>query len=253
MATNATALTQSGSGQAPGSTKSGRPSRTDQNRAKLEVHEYSPGGTSVLGKPIETIAFQFNPKEVSIDKSARWDRKPTKGKKAGSVDFIGAEPVKLKLEMFFDATGQSDGSVVEPVESLLRCCTPTDASAGKKKPTPPLVVLHWGSVAGFPAFITSVNARYTLFTKEGRPIRAVCSVSMEEMPPAPKRQNPTSGGSAVQRSHTMIDGDTLASVAYGEYGEPGMWRPLAAFNHVDDPMRCRAGTVLLLPPPDELG
>ena len=36
---------------------------------------------------------------------------------------------------------------------------------------------------------------------------------------------------------TVVAGDTLASIAYAEYGDPTMWRPLAAFNGIDDPLR----------------
>jgi nucleoid-associated protein YgaU len=40
---------------------------------------------------------------------------------------------------------------------------------------------------------------------------------------------------------TVVAGDSLASIAYREYGDPTMWRPLAAFNGIDDPLRAAAG------------
>ncbi len=129
---------------------------------------------------------------------------------------------------------------------------PTEQSVGQKKPSPPLVVLHWGAIASFPAFVTSVSAKYTLFTSNGLPIRALCSVSLEEMPNEPWRQNPTSGSDSVRRSHTLVEGDSLASIAYAEYGDPGAWRDVARFNRIDDPIRCVPGTRLLLPSPEEL-
>ena len=51
---------------------------------------------------------------------------------------------------------------------------------------------------------------------------------------------------------TVVAGDTLASVAYAEYGDPTLWRPLAAFNGIDDPMRLPLGSALLLPTAAEL-
>ena len=119
---------------------------------------------------------------------------------------------KLTLEMFFDATSTQDGSVVQAVEQLFSCCVPTEESAGQKKPSPPIVVLHWGQISSFPAFVTSVSAKYTLFNGQGLPIRALVSVAMEEMPGEPFRQNPTSGSQDVRRVHRTIAGDTLASV-----------------------------------------
>ena len=247
------ALAQSGKSGSGGSSPAVKREHTD--RAVLKLYKPTPAGEGggSPGDDIGSIDFQFNPKEVSIQKSAKWERKQSKGaKKAGPVEFTGADPCKLTMEMFFDATGQPQGSVVAAVESLFACCVPTQESADKDKPSPPLVVLHWGSISSFPAYVKSVSAKYTLFNTKGIPIRAVCSVSLEEMPDEPWRQNPTSGGEAVQKAHTMIDGDTLASVAYAEYGQAPMWRQLARYNRIDDPLRCRAGTTLLLPSPEQL-
>jgi nucleoid-associated protein YgaU len=74
---------------------------------------------------------------------------------------------------------------------------------------------------------------------------------MEEVVADSFRQNPTSGGLRSVRSYLMVEGDTLASVAYREYGQPGWWRPLAEANGIDDPMRVAAGTRVLVPDIDE--
>ena len=110
--------------------------------------------------------------------------------------------------------------------ALLLLCA--DHPPGKKEATPPLVVLQWGAVRSFVAFVASVQAKYTLFTGEGTPIRATCNVSLEEMPGDPRKQNPTSGGLTLNSVRTVVAGDSLASIAYREYGDPAMWRPLAA-------------------------
>jgi nucleoid-associated protein YgaU len=187
---------------------------------------------------------------MSIQKSAKWSRtEATKAKSTAPAEFKGSEACKLTLELFFDATDSLDSSVVDSVETLFSCTVP---AGGDPTKWPPLVVLYWGSVTSFLGFVTSVQAKYTLFAPNGTPLRATCSVSIEEMPyPAPK-QNPTSGGLAALSQHTLVAGDTLASIAYREYGDPALWRPLAAFNGIDDPMRLRPGTVLDLPELAEL-
>jgi nucleoid-associated protein YgaU len=50
----------------------------------------------------------------------------------------------------------------------------------------------------------------------------------------------------------VVAGDTLPSVAFHAYGDPNLWRAVAEANGIDDPMRLRAGTRLLLPALDEL-
>ncbi len=230
---------------------SGGGSRAQMEKAMLTLYDPTPAGPP--GAKRGTISFQFNPKEVTIQKTAKWERKTAKGaKKAGPPEFSGPEPCKMTLELFFDASAKQDSSVVAAVEQLFSCTVPTEESAGQKKPSPPLVVLHWGSISSFPAFVTSVSAKYTLFTSGGLPIRALCSVSLEEMPNEQGRQNPTSGSDSVRRAHPLVDGDSLASIAYAEYGDPAAWRAVARFNGIDDPLRCRSGTRLVLPPPEEL-
>ena len=222
--------------------------------AALELYDAKPaGGGGKPGSPRGRIPFQFNPKEFSIQKSAKWERKPARGaKSAGPPEFKGADPCKLTLEIFFDATDTMDGSVVERVEQLFACTVPTPESLGKKKASPPLVVLHWGKVTSFAAFVTQVQAKYTLFKPDGTPIRATCSVSLEEMPGDPLGQNPTSGALAARALHTIVRGDSLASIAFREYGDPAMWRRLAEFNAIDDPIRLQLGSSLLVPTIEEL-
>jgi nucleoid-associated protein YgaU len=246
VASKAVALTGSGSGGSAGGSVA---------KATLKLYDAKPAsvGGAQLASQRGEIEFHFNPKELSIQKSAKWERKPARNaKKASAPEFAGADPCKLTLEMFFDASDTNSGSVVEPVEELFRCCVPTDDSQQDKKSVPPLVQLSWGSIVSFPAFITSVQAKYTLFAADGTPIRASCSVAMEEMPGDPLGQNPTSGALSAHAVHKVIAGDSLASIAFREYGDPAMWRPLAAANNIDDPIRLPVGTTLIVPAAAEL-
>jgi nucleoid-associated protein YgaU len=253
--TNAVALTSSAHPAALGAPApaGGGAQRPQLQRAVLKLYEPVPKPWGAApGAERGSIPFQFNPTEVHISKSATWGRDAAKADAAGPVEFTGSGECHLDLEMFFDASGTHDGSVVAAVEQLLRCCLPTESSADRKRPSPVLVVFQWGRITSFPAFVTNVDARYTLFAPDGTPIRATCTVSLEEMPTQSEKTNPTSGAPAVRKVHTVVAGDTLASVAYAEYGDPALWRPLAAYNEIDDPMRPPRGARLLLPAFDEL-
>lgn len=222
--------------------------------AELELFEAkkAPGGAKPGGK-LGGIEFQFNPKEVTIAKSAKWESKPAKGAaKAGAAEFMGAEPCKLSLEMFLDAGAKQDNSVMEKVDKLMSCCVPTSSTSGTATAIPPLVVFKWGGLTSFPGFITKVSAKFTLFSSGGTPLRAVCSVELEEMPGGKGGQNPTSRAASARRTHVLVAGESLAGLAYREYGDQHLWRRIADFNHIDDPMRIPSGTVLRLPAKDDL-
>jgi nucleoid-associated protein YgaU len=83
----------------------------------------------------------------------------------------------------------------------------------------------------------------------GVPVRASATVHLKSVPlPAPLGPtNPTSGGLATRRTRTVVEGDSLASIAHQEYRDPNKWRALAEANNIDDPMRVKVGTVLVVP------
>ncbi len=203
------------------------------------------GGGGDLGK----VDFQFNPKEYSVQKSANWESKSGKGaKKATMPEFKGAEPRSMTVEVFLDASESSSGGITDKIEKLFSCCTPLEQSVGKNKPSPPFVQFGWGTTTGFTAFVKQVQVKYTLFKPDGTPIRATATLTLQEIPRDQARQNPTSGGTAAHRTHTVVEGDSLQSVAYREYGNPVLWRALAESNGIDDPMRLPVGARLMVPP-----
>lgn len=229
-------------------------SRPKLEHAYLQMYEPSKDGSlSQPGPEMGRVDFQFNPKELALTKSASWTRETTKGsKKSSPPQYGGPQPSKLALEMFFDASAEQDTSVVKAVEKLFSCCVPTATSAQQKKESPPWVIFRWGGLTGFLAYVSQVQAKYTLFTSGGLPIRATCTVTLEELAGEAPGQNPTSGTLVPHRVHVVVAGDTLPAIAYREYGKPALWRTVAATNGIHDPMRLRPGTSLLLPAVEEL-
>ncbi len=238
---------------APGA--SGSAGRPKLEHAFLELRDPPVDQGSLQPGPRRgRIDFQFNPRELTLAKTAKWSRQAQKGSKRSDVpQFTGPEPSKLSLEMFLDASDTQDDRVVRTVEQLFACCVPTEESHQKKKGSPPWVVFHWGALTSFTAFVSSVSVKYTLFTPGGLPIRGTATVNIEEIAGEQRGQNPTSGGLVPRTVHTVVTGDSLPSIAWREYGDPTLWRPIAEANGIDDPMLLPAGTALLVPAAEELG
>lgn len=200
------------------------------------------------------LKFRFNPKEYSIAKSATWNRPTNKGaKNASTPEFGGVQPQTVQMELFFD-DWEGYGNLVKDIETLLEWLKPTDKSIGNKKPEPQTLKFEWErnqSLAGFKGFLKSVSAKYTMFKQDGTPVRATAQIAIEEIPSEPKKTNPTSGSPNHRRAHVVAAGDSLHSLAFREYDNPAFWRGLAAFNGIDDPLRVRPGTRLLIPSADE--
>jgi nucleoid-associated protein YgaU len=217
------------------------------SKAYLSLIPANSAGGAELGR----VTFPYNPKELSYTKTADWERKSAKGAKtAATPEFKGAKPTTLTVEVFLDGY-EAGEDVSGDIQTLCSCCQPLSDSISSKKPSPPWVVLGWGAQTILTAIVKSVAVKCTMFGLDGTPLRATCTVSLEEVTPDAAPQNPTSGGLSTLRSHLMIEGDTLPSVAYRHYGQAGWWRPLAEVNGIDDPLRVPAGTRVLVPDIDE--
>jgi hypothetical protein len=212
--------------------------------------------TVVDGDPkTRTLEFMYNPAELSTSKSANWNRPQQKGAaSSGQPQFTGAGPQTVQMELWFDAWDAADADVKSSVMTLFEWTKPTPSSIQKKLPRPPVLAFKWGvnnPLDDLQVFLKTVNAKYVLFKPDGTPVRASASVSLEEVPEEPAKQNPSSGSLESRRSHLMKAGDSLHSVAWREYDDAGLWRGIAAFNGIDDPLRIPDGTRILVPTADE--
>ena len=195
---------------------------------------------------VEMVVFRINPSSVTLTKTAQWTTHQNADGSSPTPQFVGANPRTLSTQVLLD-TWDGTGDVAVDVERLLSWTCATRESYGQAVPQPPLVTLIWGEMRYFSAYLKSVTVVYTLFGDEGRPVRATVDLILEETPDDAARQNPTSGGIAGRSVTVVQAGDSLASIAYREYGKAGMWRPLARANGIDDPLRLAPGTTLVVP------
>ncbi|KRV50193.1 peptidase M23 [Wenjunlia vitaminophila] len=228
--------------------------RASRARAQLTIME--PPST-VGAKPGGTLArlpLQFNPAKLALSKSTEWRRTPSRmAEQSALPEFVGSGPRVLSLEVFLDATATHDKSVEQAVEKLMQACVPTPASLARKAPASPWVRFDWGTsrTTSFDGVLSSLSVSYTLFDVDGTPLRATCSLSVEEASVDPPGQNPTSGARTARRTHRVVAGDSLPLLAWREYGDATAWRVIAEANDIDDPMVLVPGSELVLPAPDE--
>jgi phage tail protein X len=224
--------------------------------ATLAIHEPPVGTSTTPGGLIKQFPLEFNPSQLTLSRSAHWQATPTPAVRNGVIpEFQGPEPRQMKVEVFLDRSDDPDSNdVMKAVESLLSCCTVTNQSLAAKQPSPPWVIFQWGSfkTARFTAYVSSVEASYSLFGTTGMPIRATCQLSLHEIPSQTEGQNPTSGALTAQRVHRVVAGDSLQSLAWREYGRASAWRAIAEANGIDDPNNLPNGTELMMPAAEEV-
>jgi LysM repeat protein len=208
-------------------------------KAYLEFEEWTAGSA---GTPKRRIEFQFNPDQFSVKRTARW----VKHDGSTTPEYVGPRAQQMSVKMFLDATHKENGDVSGDVATLMDACRPTSDSVAKNQPLPPKVRFGWDRVH-FEGYVEDVDVEYQLFQPDGRPIRALCTISLQETSNPPDKQNPTSGTRTIHRTVEVVAGDTLPGLAYREYGSPARWRAIAELNAIDDPLRLSPGTQLLVP------
>jgi nucleoid-associated protein YgaU len=215
-----------------------------------------------VDNPLIQLTFHFNPTTLSFSKSAEFKRQPSQGASGGpQPQFLGTQATTLRMQILLDAVEkQPAGSVQAEVEQLLKW-TSTDGAPGDPAPSPPELRFTWGALTinggnTFTGHLKQVDVTYELFARDGRPIRAQVSLTLESTPaPLPQTlpmTNPTSGGERARRSHVLRRGEALHSIAFATYGEAARWRDIARVNGIDNPFRLTPGLELLLPDASEL-
>jgi hypothetical protein len=206
------------------------------------------------------LRFTLNPTDLSITRKAKWaPGKPNPATQASRDQFQGVDPLDLKLSVLLDAAEAEADDIMDDVETLFGWL----GKAEEKDKEPPLLKLEWGgnkTLQAFHGYLSQVDVKYTLFKPDGRPIRASVSLTFKELPPEgprnprnpQRKQNPTSGALITGRVHVVTAGDSLASLAYREYGDSTCWRVIAVRNRIDDPLRLPPGTTLVMPHPHDV-
>jgi nucleoid-associated protein YgaU len=198
-----------------------------------------------LKKTQNTHASQTNRQAPSGQNSAQGGFQTTM---VGQTQYKGSTPGTLTIEGA--VLGSADGAtgIDTNIATLTSALVPkaNDDSTS----TPPIVVFKWGQWRPLAAaYLSNLEIHVTDWLVDGTPVRAdLPTLVLTEAPQTDSGQNPTSGAFGSRRTHTVIAGDSLASISYAVYGRPDYWRAIADVNGIDDPLRLRTGTELLIPP-----
>jgi nucleoid-associated protein YgaU len=200
----------------------------------------------------DRLTCWFNPTSLHTTRTAAWEAQKTPSQAAPDLSYLGTDDGELTVDILLHADGEAAGRDVRAAtDDLLALLDPTVALTGRAQRRPPTVQFVWGAFSSFVAVCHSVDVTTALFDADGTPLRAVVKLSLRQFAaeighgPAPP-QNPTTRATATRRSHTVVPGDSLQSIAYAQLGDPQRWREVAELNRIDDPTRLRPGQQLIV-------
>lgn len=218
------------------------------------------------GSPQDSVSFTFNPSSYTISTSPNYKKVRHLMQDTEKDEFLGGVTRTLSARLIFDSFSDSDlfssGSVknlTEGVENRLKPVTDKlkkleqAVHVSGKQHKPPLVIFSWGNL-NFKGQIKSYSSEYTMFSMEGKPIRATVNLTIQEVrdAAASARANPFESPDRT-KSRVVVEGMSLWSIAYEEYNDCEKWRVIAKANNIMNPLDIRPGQVLRVPALDSRG
>jgi hypothetical protein len=205
--------------------------------------------------PALIVPCLFNPKELSVEKSNQFAAVNIPGLSSPIFQFVRGEARSVTIELFFDTyekgidvrtftdqiTGWDAGSMLSSLPAKGLMDIDSDLHA------PPICLFIWGSFV-FQCIIERASKRFTMFLPAGIPVRATLSVTLKEYKEVEVQVQEIAAQSAdLTKRRVVTQGDSLWSIAAGQYGNPAEWRLIADANEIDNPRLLEPGRELAIP------
>lgn len=208
-----------------------------------------------------SIAVNYSPAEMTFSKASQFAEVAIPGLEQPLLQFVRGEAETLNLELFFDSTDAGTGPAATSVTAQVEAFHKFVQIEGSSH-APPLVKVMWGAdfpgtamgatqTAGttFTAVVLSVARRFTLFSPDGKPLRAIVSLVLKHYATVAEQVVAINYQSSDHtRIHVVTEGETLALIAYDAYADPAQWRMIAEHNNLSNVRELTPGDRLELPP-----
>lgn len=189
----------------------------------------------------DEVPVRFNPEEYTLAKDVNYAQSTAPGRRSPILQFVAGNLQTLEMELLLDAYehGGDVRDLTGAVTGLMEIQAATHA--------PPVLLFSWGSLV-FRCVLARVSQRFIMFRPDGVPVRARLQVTFNEYDPVELEAREIKRESVDHVAvHVAGEGESLASIAAGAYGDPALWRPIAIHNGLDDPRAVAAGDRLVLP------
>jgi hypothetical protein len=235
----------------------------------------------------ERIGCMLNPEKLLVRRLAGIQPRRSAGGLLGGANltddpliYRGGGTTELQLDLLFDVSIAGSSIDTDDVRELTfpLWSLAENASGADGQTRPQLARFVWGKSWNVPGIVAAVSERLECFTPGGAPARSWLRMRFLRVAAASNRPDATQtprrpfepspskaraaaeqagahqvAGSATARAERVSGaGERLDEIAYRYYGNAALWKPLAAFNGLDDPARVAPGCLLQIPPPSAL-
>lgn len=216
-------------------------------------------------KQIGQFELPINPEQLSQSFKIEYDQQQAKGSQGNDPKFKYTQPEELKLEFIFDGTGvipvnqqspqagqprQFHKDVVGQVQAFLNLAYVMNSKTHK----PNFLRIVWGGFPfgnkdGFNCILKDLQISYTLFDRDGTPLRAKLSSTFVDYVEQQRRVRQEGKNSPdVTHIRKVKGGDRLPLMTYEIYGDSSYYLQVARANGLVNFRRVSTNTNLRFPP-----
>lgn len=230
---------------------------------KLTIEAFT---TVVRDKPIpapKVFEAMFNPTELKWSFGIEASMRAAINKSAGPAQYQYTHPETLSLKLYLDGT-HVEYTLLERTYLKVASGQPFFSSVRERLNAfrhvayqyksdihePPHLCLKWGAAIGqFNCRLRSYEVTYTLFDRDGTPLRAELDIKFIA-DPKPNEVALTENKQSPDMTHarTVRAGDTLPMLTAAIYGSAEHYLDVARYNDLDNFRSLSPGQQLLFPP-----
>lgn len=194
----------------------------------------------------------FNPTSYSQSLANKWDKKQGINASGAELEYVYGCASELNFKLLLDDTGVDEMGIFalgrDSLKARLKKFSDVAHAYNGSIHEPHYLLVEWG-VLSFACRLSKAEITYTLFDRDGTPLRAELDVTFladEDPETRAKRDGKTSPD--LTHSRTVRRGDTLPLMVKEIYGSTAHYLDVARYNQLDDFRNLMPGQQILFPP-----
>lgn len=213
---------------------------------KLKIYAFSdPGCENQVGEPFVAI---MNPENYTQEIKMEFENGQGQGTSGSQPRFKLKPPEELSFEILFDCTGIIDHNPRSDISQEIADFKEFLMGYEGDIHQPKFFRFVWGTSL-MKGICVLLNIAYKLFSPNGKPIRAICKVSIRELKEEELRVAEERASSPdLTHYRTVKKGDTLPLMCYRIYGHSKFYLQVAQVNKLSNFRQLQPGLELLFPP-----
>jgi LysM repeat protein len=229
---------------------------------RLTIHGYET--EDLTGTGFATFVAPINPASISLSHAISFKTNDAANTNNPQVLYYSGAPPKLNFELIIDGTGMVSDmrsaaitkeidpvNVLKKIEEFKKACY---YYVGEEH-QPPYVKILWGETLlkykknDFAGRLENFSLNYTLFNKDGSPLRAKISASfMGSFKPEVDAKSKDAKSPDLTHLITVKAGDALPSMCKNIYGDAQLYHQVAKINKISNFRKLEPGQVIEFPP-----